>query len=412
MPMSREQIHKRLNTKAVKFILQAYEQGKISRETAMFQLGVKTNRFHAILKSYCQNPENFDISYSRKTTNYRLSKSLDRVIRHELNREKAIIDNPKIAIRRFNFEATRLEVIRKTGVKLSAQTIRNRAIDWSFYRPKSAPGPYREVETTAIGYLFQHDSSLHYWSPYITFKFYLILTTDDYSRKIVYAKFVAKESSWEHILAAREVSTIYGVGLAYYVDNHSIFRFICHGKSIWQNQCLKTDEGFVQWKEAVKRAGWTVWYAPKANAKGKVERKFRYLLDRILRRCAKEEVKTIEEAQRILDEEVHHYNCEHVHKETGEIPEERWQKAIRERKNLLKPLRLRKDQSLKDIFCLELDRVVGAYGKISFENQSFSVPKLRSTKVLVHYLPDEENPELRIIHQGKVIKIVKLKKSS
>lgn len=409
--MSNDQIHKRLNTKAAKFILQAYEEGKIKRSTAMWQLGLARSRFHDLLKSYRQDPENFDVNYSRETTNYRLPKSLDKVIRHELEREKAIIDNPKIAIRRFNFEAIRLEIIRKTNVKLSTQTIRNRAIDWMFYRPKSAPGPYREVETTAIGYLFQHDSSFHFWSPYISFKFYLILTTDDYSRKIVYAKFVAKESSWEHILAAKEVSIICGVGLAYYVDNHRIFRFICHNKSIWQNQRLKTDEGYVQWKEAVERAGWTVWYAPKANAKGKVERKFRYLLDRILRRCAKEEVRTIEHAQKILDEEVHHYNCEHVHKETGEIPEERWQKAIKERKNLLKPLRLRKDQSLKDIFCLELNRVVSPYGKISFEHQSFSVPKLRNTKVLVHYLPDKENPELRVLHQGKVIKIVKLKKS-
>lgn len=407
--MSNDQIHKRLNTKAVKFILQAYEEGKIKRSTAIWQLGLARSRFHDLLKNYRQNPENFDINYPRKTTNYRLPKSLDKVIRHELKREKAIIDNPRIAIRRFNFEAIRLEIIRKTKTKISTQTIRNRAIDWNFYRPKSAPGPYREVETTAIGYLLQHDSSYHYWSPYISYKFYLILTTDDYSRKVVYAKFVAKESSWEHILAAKEVCIIYGVGLAYYVDNHSIFRFICHGKSIWQNQRLKTDEGFVQWKKAVEKAGWTVWYAPKARAKGKVERKFRYLLDRILRRCAKEEVKTIERAQEILDEEIYHYNFEHIHKETGEIPEERWRRAIKERRSLLKPLRLGKDQSLKDIFCLRFERIVSPYGKISFENQSFSVPKLRNTKVTIHYLPDKENPEIRILHKEKIIKIVKLK---
>jgi len=404
----RNQVHKRLTTKAVKFILEAYDQGKISRQTAMFQLGLKTNRFHYLLKSYRKNPEKFSIKYPRDTPNYKLPKKIDRLIYTELEKEKAVIDNPKISIRRFNFEAVKDELARKSKVKISAKTIKNRAIDSGFYRPKSQPGPFREVETTAVGYLFQHDSSLHYWSPFIPYQFYLIVTTDDYSRKILYAQFVYFESSWAHIVAAREVITTCGVGLAYYVDNHSIFRFVCHGKSHWQNQQVKTDEGFVQWKNAVKKTGMTVWYAPKARAKGKVERKFRYLQDRVVRRCAKEEVKTIEEAQRILDEEVHHYNCEHVHKETKEIPEERWQRAIEEGKSLLKPLSLKDKQSLKDIFCLEYRRVVSGYGKISFENQSFSVPNLRKTKITLRYIPDDKYPEIRIVYKDKVIKVVKL----
>jgi hypothetical protein len=52
----------------------------------------------------------------------------------------------------------------------------------------------------------------------------LILTEDDYSRKVVGGRIVEVESSWEHLSVSREVIERYGRPLAYYVDNHSIFR--------------------------------------------------------------------------------------------------------------------------------------------------------------------------------------------
>jgi len=45
---------------------------------------------------------------------------------------------------------------------------------------------------------------------------------------IVGARIVEVESSFEHLQTVRETVIKYGIPLAYYLDNHSIFRFVLH----------------------------------------------------------------------------------------------------------------------------------------------------------------------------------------
>jgi len=44
--------------------------------------------------------------------------------------------------------------------------------------------------------LIQHDSSYHLFSPADGEKWYLITSIDDYSRFLLYAKLVQRETSW------------------------------------------------------------------------------------------------------------------------------------------------------------------------------------------------------------------------
>ncbi len=77
-----------------------------------------------------------------------------------------------------------------------------------------------------MGELIQHDSSYHLWAPAAKEKWYLVIPLDDYSRFLLYATLVKKETSWTHILALQTVILNYGLPLSYYVDSHSIFRFV------------------------------------------------------------------------------------------------------------------------------------------------------------------------------------------
>jgi hypothetical protein len=70
-----------------------------------------------------------------------------------------------------------------------------------------------------------------------------------------------------------------------------------------------------------------VVYALSPQAKGKVERPFRWLQDRIVRTCALDNLSTMEETRLVLHEEVHRYNYHQVHSTTGEIPAVRFMKA-------------------------------------------------------------------------------------
>jgi len=57
-------------------------------------------------------------------------------------------------------------------------------------------------------------------------KWYLITSLDDFSRFILFSKFVKKETTFKHIKALESVVLKYGIPYSYYVDCHSIFRFV------------------------------------------------------------------------------------------------------------------------------------------------------------------------------------------
>ena len=71
----------------------------------------------------------------------------------------------------------------------------------------------QEVITNYPGELIQHDSSHHRFAPYAASKLYLITSLEDYSRLILYAVLVERETTWEHILALEAVLLKYGFPL-------------------------------------------------------------------------------------------------------------------------------------------------------------------------------------------------------
>ena len=245
----------------------------------------------------------------------------------------------------------------------------------------------REVLTNYVGELFQHDTSIHQWSPYAEKRWSLITTLDDYSRMIVYGDLWEKESSWSHIESVKYVVNCNGCPLSYYVDNHSIFRYVERRDSCHYRLLMKEEEAVVQWKEVLKDLGIEVHYAMSPAAKGKVERPYRWLQDHMVRRCAEEKVKMIDEAREILYEEIHRYNYKHVHSTTGEIPVVRYEKALENNQNLLRPFLLRAPfETPDDIFCYRFKRHVDPYHKVSFHHLRFAV----------HGVPLRSEVELRV----------------
>jgi len=53
-------------------------------------------------------------------------------------------------------------------------------------------------------------------------------------------------------------------------------------------------------------------YALSPQARGKIERPYRWLQDRIVRTCAREEIRTVQEAEKVLEAEVEKYNYRQV----------------------------------------------------------------------------------------------------
>jgi hypothetical protein len=406
-----DQLHKRFSVEQVQVLLQGYLQGTMARSEVEGVLQINKTRFFELLKDYRRDPEAFSIVYERATPAH-LSAEVEVAIQEELLREKALVEDPQLPIWSYNYSALR-DRLRKKGMIVSATTITKRAKALDCYLPHPPKKVHdRQVVTASIGAMVQHDASTHLWSPYASEKWTLITSIDDYSRLLLYAEFVQQETAWAHIQAAQSVMQTFGLPLQYYVDNLRVFRFIQNRDSLWRKHVLETDEVDPQWRTCLRLLGVNVIYALSPQAKGKVERPYRWLQDRIVRTCALEHITTLIDARPVLHEEVHRYNYHQVHSTTGEIPSIRFTNAKQVGNSLFRRFALPQPYtSAKDIFCLRDTRTVNGYCRISLFNHQIDLPQVPLYEnVELHVIPDPAQPliEVRIWWNGKMVEALSL----
>jgi hypothetical protein len=390
------QLHKRLSDDQVYAFFQSYCQGALSRAEIQKVLEIGKTRFFALLRVFREDPKNFTIAYNRKTP-AKLSSQAESKIKKALLREKKIVEDPDLPISGYNYTAIH-DRLKKEGVQVSVPTIINRAKQLNCHKPRKKTKSHdREVLTESIGALIQHDASKHLWAPLAKEKWYLITSIDDYSRKLLFADFFTAETSWAHIQAAQTLIQTYGIPFKYYVDSLRVFRFVQGRDSFWRKHVLETDDVNTQWKKVMEELSIKVSHALSPQAKGKIERPYRWLQDRIVRTCIYENLSTIEEARLALKDEVNRYNNHQVHSTTKEIPAIRFNKALSSGNSLFRKFSIPKPYSSPlDIFCLRETRIINAYRRISLFNHTIEVPNVPlRVPVEVHLIP---YPEREIMH--------------
>jgi len=405
------QLHKRFSDDQVKVLLNGYCQGVLTRAEVQELLDIGKTRFFALLKACRQAPEAFSIAYERQTPG-RLSPPVEAGIERELLREKQIVEDTRLPISGYNYAALR-DRLRQQGIQVSVTTIIERAKRLDCYKPRKKHKLHeREVLTASIGALVQHDSSLHLWSPFAKEKWVLITSIDDFSRLLLFADFVPKETTWAHIQATQALMQAYGIPLRYYVDSLRVFRFVQGRDSIWRKHVLQTDDVDTQWGKLMHVLGVDVTYALSPQAKGKIERPYQWLQDRIVRTCALENIVRIEEVRAVLKQEVDRYNYHQVHSTTQEIPSMRFHRAQQEGNSLFRPFGLPKPYtSPTDVFCLRETRVVNGYRRISLFNHTIEVPGVELyEEVEIHLVPDtpKQAMEIRVWSHDKMVHSVAL----
>jgi transposase len=410
------QIHKEFTDSQVKELIERYVKREISIHYVLEILGIKRSRFFVLLKHYKECPDTFSIQYERKGATRKISESIEHNIIKELKIEKDMIQNKEIPLRYYNYSYIKDLLETKYNQKVSLSTIIDRAKKNDFYlKKRSKKDPHdREVLTNYIGEVIQHDSSYHLWSPPAKEKWYLITSLDDFSRFILYATLLRKETSWAHILALQTVVLKYGVPFLYYVDSHSIFRFVQGRDSLWRKHYALTDEADPQWKQVMGDCNIKVTYALSPQAKGKIERPYGWLQDRLIRTCVRDNVADIQQAQRVLNYEVHRYNYKQIHSTTQEVPYFRFQRALKDKGSLFREFEVKPPfQSVKDIFCLRINRTIDSYRRISINNLQLKVNNATPRKMVTLriYPFNKDISEVRFWCDNNLIDIQRVKNS-
>ena len=303
-----KQLHKKFNDCQVKDLLTRYLKKKVEREEIQKVLDIKKTRFFALVKRLKDNPENFSISYFRSIPTRTISKAIETNIIKELKIEKDLIKAKDVPIRCYNYSYIKDILENDYNQKVSLSTIINRAKTKGFYllKPKRKVHE-KEVITNYPGELIQHDSSHHQFSKYAN-KWYLITFLNDYSRLILYACLVERETTWTNIIALKIVVLRYGIPYSYYVDSYSVYRFVQGRDSIWRNHYKLTDEAEQQWKQVLDDCGVKVKYALSPQAQGKIKRPYTWIQDRLVRACYRERISNITQAQLVLNSLIQKYN--------------------------------------------------------------------------------------------------------
>jgi hypothetical protein len=408
------QIHKRFTDDQVKDLIERYLLKKIERKYIQEILNIGKARFFELLQQYRINPGKFSIQYVRKTQTRTIDAGIEKNIIKELKIDKKAIQNKEIPLRYYNYSYVKDRLETKYKQKVSLPTIIDRARKNDFYLPKKRKKKIhdREVLTNYAGELIQHDSSHHLWAPAAKEKWYLITSIDDFSRFMLYAVLFKRETAWAHILALETVILQYGCPYKYYVDSHSIFRFVRGRDELWLKHHKLTDESTPQWKQVLFDCNVKVTYALSPQAKGKVERPYGWLQDRLIRTCIRENVTDIKHAQKILNQELLRYNHRQIHSTTQEVPSIRFQNALKENNTLFREFKIMPPyQSTKDIFCLRTNRTTDSYRKISINNLKLKINKAvpRENVNLRIYILNKTLSEVRFWCNGELLDVQNIK---
>lgn len=379
--MAKEQLHKRFRDEQVQDIVGKYTRKQLRAKEACRFLTIGRTRLHLLARDYRIHGASLSLSYKRKTPTNILKPSIKKHILSELAVEKEkIIDNPAVPTNRYNYSYIQNLLEEKYDEKVSLPTIITIARTHDYWKTKRKKEQVhtRVVLTNFIGELIQHDASEHLFAPDAMRKWHLITSLDDYSRKLLSARLVLQETVFIHIKAVEDVCVRFGIPFSYYVDQHSIFRYVKDRDkfSVWTTYTKFTGDVTTQWGSLLKDLTVKPIFALSPQAKGKIERPYQWLQDHLVRTCVRLGITDITKGQEILDEEVRLYNTKRIHSTTGEIPDIRFNTALKEGKTLFRPFSLPSPySSTKDIFALRQERRTDGYRTISLHGKKLKVPK-------------------------------------
>jgi transposase len=245
------------------------------------------------------------------------------------------------------------------GIGVSREVIRRLLRSSGLYeKPLRRVGKHRQRREPMEreGQMSQMDTSQHRWIPALGRDSYLITMVDDATNKMQAGKFVASDSTIENMLVLKSLFRSKGVPGLIYLDRDSKFKTTRHG-----GRCYQVDEEQpeTQIGRAMSELGVGLIYAHSPQAKGRVERDFRTLQDRLLKELRVAGVETLEEANHYLIEDfMPRWNRRFARAPRAEGEAYAW---------------LLKSCHLDDVLCLKYERRVYPDNTISYRGRKIQI---------------------------------------
>lgn len=350
----------------------------LSQKSVAMALGCSDRHVRRLLKKYKQNGEEGLISQRRgHPSNNRINPSLQKQVMDLINHHYSDF-GPTFATEKLR---------RCHGIYLSIETIRSLMVREGIWKPKTKKRLYvhqRRPRRSRIGELIQTDGSPHRWFENRGPACCLLIFVDDATSRIMFARFYPAESTESYIDSTKEYLGMYGRPIAFYTDKHSVFRV--------NRQNLEEGRNITQYARGLKRLEINLICANSPQAKGRVERSFGVLQDRLVKELRLNDISSIEEGNVFLPEFIEDHN--------EQFAKEPYSKEDAHRKVL-------RSQDLERIFAREEKRKLTKNLTFQYENSLYQIKikdpgyRLRGAEVTI---VKEKPEEIKIEYQGKELK--------
>jgi transposase-like protein len=237
-----------------------------------------------------------------------------------------------------------IEKLRLHGIEIKRETLRKWCHEIGMvkrsHKKRSKPRYYRQ-RMAHRGVLIQMDGSYHKW--FGDEKSCLIAAVDDATSEILYMKFYKSENTPDCLNFFKGLIEEYGVFQNLYVDRAGVYGGIKRS-------------GFSQVERALGELGTHVVYAHSPQGKGRIERLFNTLQDRMIPEMRINKIKTSKAANEFLVDFTKDYNARFSCESRSAVSEFR-----------------ECNKDLAVVFCIKEKRQVGADHTISYKNDRYLI---------------------------------------
>lgn len=194
------------------------------------------------------------------------------------------------------------KLLERQGIKCSSETVRKIMTEEGLWNPKKKQiveiHTYRE-RRPCIGELIQLDGSPHKWFEERNDSCTLVAFIDDATSRIMDGEFVDYEGTFTLFAGTEHYLKTHGKPLSFYVDKHSTYRI---NRQATIEEELKDFQPQSQFGRAMRELRIELICANSPQAKGRVERLFETLQDRLVKELRLEGISTKEDGTKYFRE--------------------------------------------------------------------------------------------------------------
>lgn len=187
----------------------------------------------------------------------------------------------------------------KHGLTLSTYSLRKGMISAGIWRPKRHKPFHRawRPRKACLGEMTQVDGSEHDWFEGRGPRCVLMAFIDDATSKVLLARFVKAEDTLTLMRLTQEYLRKFGRSQSFYVDKDSIYKT---NRRASMDEEVRDEQPMTQFSRAMAELDITVICAESPQAKGRVERLFKTLQDRLVKELRLAGAKTMEDGNKFL----------------------------------------------------------------------------------------------------------------